>query len=1001
MQEFRRANPTNRGAEATAPNRRTRTNTGDHGGQKPTERAQDLAQRDWIVSKVVEAYNYRIGVDARGVTAGTSLTRRELGNVRRTFRELTGDADKVSHRMDLMTRAFKTGEIDQRNYRSAVAELAAKLPEAAEAQKRRNDAESNAAKIRESLITNEQRYQRVVRETMQTVRDGGLARSEAAEHLRRQKREIFGLTEAEQAEAKAQRTAAEVTRELMTDTDRLREKTEELANAVRHGTLRQEQADVQLDRYRRGLKSTMQEERERQSIQARLAEITRRNETETERYSRELRELNQLKKVATGNTAALTREETRLREALQRASRGTGSQRVRVSDALDQVSMMPGAVGGLAGSGAALATLNPAAAAAGVAMGGFAIGTAAATRAAIGFSREMRDQSLLITELSQRARIAGADLERFTGFQYALRREAGISMDQSGELLTELTVRLAEAAAGSGEAKESIERLGLDVQKLARLDPTIAFRQIVQAANKLPNPLDRSLVAVNLMGDEGVKVAAIFDRGVDALDDAADAAERLGLNVSEVDATAVQQLTTRVQGLRDAYSGLARQTLVELAPALTVTARDAEGLVGMINRGPEVAPWLDLTTVLRGTAMAFSRFTGLAAETPVNVLTTYLDVQMERGEKLREGIERETEARQENLEIKRRSAALEAAQAAQQEQVQNLLSGLRDQARRDEEATLESQMRQMRQLNAESHQMQELVSLHSQLAQEKRDAQREESEREALRQRQQEAARLRQTMEATREELRLSKETLRVKESLSRFHVSDTTAEQVAQLSIAGATRDELAKHLSIRRQIDELNRNQERREEAKQRAKDRTEELTQQAESIRDSLMSPVEVLASRFRELDELASRGLLNTAEVARQRAKEAADVLTEEADAPRSAAAFSTDMYSVLVEQQQRRRKERENESIIAAADRRNAKERERLAINEKITGQMRNQSRLIPNRNGVGTGVIPVNTHAGGQAMQSNEQLIALFERIAQATERTNDRLDQMEPAQSI
>jgi hypothetical protein len=239
------------------------------------------------VTQVIEAYNYRIGIDATGVTSGTALTRREINQIKSTFRSLTAPADQASQRIDLLTRAFKQGAVDRVNYNSAVAQLSAKLPANVAATEALAIAQAKAQAIQRSLITEEQQYRAELTATMQAVRDGGLSREQAAEHLRAYKSTLPSAIAEEQRLTAAQREAASIMRANATDSERYRAEVLRVKEAVTLGGLSHEAAKRQLDAFRATLGPAIAHQQQLAAAQATAAQIQRDGMSDAQLYAAE------------------------------------------------------------------------------------------------------------------------------------------------------------------------------------------------------------------------------------------------------------------------------------------------------------------------------------------------------------------------------------------------------------------------------------------------------------------------------------------------------------------------------------------------------------------------------------------------------------------------------------------------------------------------------------------------------------------------------------------
>ena len=72
-------------------------------------------------------------MNATGMTTGGRLTRRELSQVRSEFRRMTTPTERLNHRIDLLSKAYKTGAISQAEYHEGTRRLRSEMPAAEQA----------------------------------------------------------------------------------------------------------------------------------------------------------------------------------------------------------------------------------------------------------------------------------------------------------------------------------------------------------------------------------------------------------------------------------------------------------------------------------------------------------------------------------------------------------------------------------------------------------------------------------------------------------------------------------------------------------------------------------------------------------------------------------------------------------------------------------------------------------------------------------------------------
>lgn len=151
--------------------------------------------------------------------------------------------------------------------------------------------------------------------------------------------------------------------------------------------------------------------------------------------------------------------------------------------------------------------------------------------------------------------------------------EFGVGIDRVSTIIVGLNDHL-----GSGEKNTiaSIERLGLSLQVLQAQSPDAAFLSIVEALAKIPDPLERTSLALDALGPRAKDALKLVDEGFVAnaramrgwsegtirdLDDAGDAWQRLQNDVESVAGQIIAQGYRLANDFKHGQWGLAFQSL--------------------------------------------------------------------------------------------------------------------------------------------------------------------------------------------------------------------------------------------------------------------------------------------------------------------------------------------------------------------------------------------------------------------------------------------------------
>ena len=147
---------------------------------------------------------------------------------------------------------------------------------------------------------------------------------------------------------------------------------------------------------------------------------------------------------------------------------------------------------------------------------------------------------------------------------------AGVSMDEIAAATKKLTLKLSDAAGGTGTAVDALQRLHLTATDLQALPLDERIVAIQDALAKFVPPAERAAVASALFGD---KAALAFSRIDSAtLRQASQDITDFGVAVSDQDADQIRTAGDAVDRLSLVWLGLTNQLTVAVAPALETVA---------------------------------------------------------------------------------------------------------------------------------------------------------------------------------------------------------------------------------------------------------------------------------------------------------------------------------------------------------------------------------------------------------------------------------------------
>lgn len=187
--------------------------------------------------------------------------------------------------------------------------------------------------------------------------------------------------------------------------------------------------------------------------------------------------------------------------------------------------------------------------------------------------QQFKEQIDEVDELSKSARKLGMSVSELQKFRFAFSEIAGIDASQTDDMLTKLTVAIGKASFGNKEAAETFETLGLKADELAQVPLLQAYQKIAAALQNVDNESQKLVLSQKLFGKSATDIVHILNASTSEFKDSAQAAEDLGLTLSDFDAQQLEAVNDALGRAGNSISGLTRQLLVELSPTILEIAQ--------------------------------------------------------------------------------------------------------------------------------------------------------------------------------------------------------------------------------------------------------------------------------------------------------------------------------------------------------------------------------------------------------------------------------------------
>ncbi|CAN5495120.1 hypothetical protein BH11PLA2_BH11PLA2_22730 [soil metagenome] len=198
-----------------------------------------------------------------------------------------------------------------------------------------------------------------------------------------------------------------------------------------------------------------------------------------------------------------------------------------------------------------------------------------------------------LSELGFAAKMSGADLETL---------ESGIRKMQKF---------VVEAAGGSREARDVLEKLGLTVADLKGLTPDEMLKAFADALDDIDNPALKAALAMQVFGKTGTKLLPMLEGGAEGIEKLQAKARELGLTISTEDAKAAAEFGDTL----DVLWAVLKRGVFTIGAALVPALRDLAQWI--ITTTKNVSAWIDRN---RGLVISVAKITAIVVGVGVGLL---------------------------------------------------------------------------------------------------------------------------------------------------------------------------------------------------------------------------------------------------------------------------------------------------------------------------------------------------------------------------------------------
>jgi hypothetical protein len=133
---------------------------------------------------------------------------------------------------------------------------------------------------------------------------------------------------------------------------------------------------------------------------------------------------------------------------------------------------------------------------------------------------------------------------------------SGSSLADLGNSMKFFHKNLAAAGRGDNAAVEAFERLGINIEKLQKLDTQKQFLVTAEAIKRLGDETLQTDAAMKIFGRSGTSLLPMFQEGIDGIKDKMKEAELKGIGISDEDAAKAERLTDSMTQLSRSMQGV-------------------------------------------------------------------------------------------------------------------------------------------------------------------------------------------------------------------------------------------------------------------------------------------------------------------------------------------------------------------------------------------------------------------------------------------------------------
>jgi len=212
-----------------------------------------------------------------------------------------------------------------------------------------------------------------------------------------------------------------------------------------------------------------------------------------------------------------------------------------------------------------------------------ALGVVGTALAGIQFGAIINSVTNTADQLDKLSIKLGVSVEELSALKHAADL-SGVSFNAMAMAVQRMGRRVAEAAVGTGEAKDALKEMGINVQKFMELSLEKRLEVLADAFVEVKDSNVQLRLAMKLFDSEGVAMLQMLKNGSAGLREMTSEARALGVTMTGEDAKSLVRFKDELTKLSAELRGLAQDFVVSLGPALTTAVQKFRDLLGIVTK---------------------------------------------------------------------------------------------------------------------------------------------------------------------------------------------------------------------------------------------------------------------------------------------------------------------------------------------------------------------------------------------------------------------------------